>query len=105
MDQQRLFGSAFTVLQHWLAGTNPNDRDTDLRMTDPPVKYPQGFAIRWRSVATRTYRIERSSDLTGNPQFSPLEGATGIQGVDGIKEYVDETATGPGPFFYRVVVE
>ena len=105
VDNQRLFGSTFTVLQHWFAGTDPNDRDTDLRMTDAPIKQPQGFAIRWRSVATRTYRIERSSDLKANPAFTPLEGATGLQGVDGIREYVDDTATGPGPFFYRAVVE
>lgn len=104
-DHQRLFGSSFTVWQHWRAGTDPGNRDTDLRITAPPVRQAQGYAIRWRNVPTRTYRIERGSDLTATPPFSPLPGASGILGVDGITEYVDATATTPGPLFYRVVLE
>ncbi|MGI6495302.1 MAG: Ig-like domain-containing protein [Kiritimatiellia bacterium] len=105
VDHQRLFGSSFTVWQHWRAGTDPHNRDTDLRITAPPIGQAQGHAIRWRSVPTRTYRIERSSDLAASPVFHPLQGASGLLGVEGTAEYVDETAIGPGPLFYRIVVE
>ncbi len=94
-------GSGFTVWQQWRAGTNPRDPTDVLRMTEPPAGVPQGFRLRWRSVATRTYRVERGANLAGTPPFTVLE--IGIQGEDGVTEYID--ITGAGSAFYRVAVE
>ncbi len=96
-------GHRLTVWEAWLAGIDPNDPSDDMRMTGAPSFSAQGMHIRWRSVNTRTYRVERSTGLTANPPFIPI--VTGVRGVDGETEFVDETATDAGPFFYRVVVE
>ena len=103
MDHEKIGASPFTVYEEWIAGTNPNDITDILRMTESPEESADGFIIRWQSVAVRTYMIDRSRDLTGEPQFETV--AAGIQGIDGVSEYVDKTADSPGPFFYRVVVE
>ncbi len=103
MDHEKIGDSPFMVYEEWIAGTNPNDITDILRMTEPPEETAGGYIVRWRSVADRTYTIERSQDLTGEPQFETV--ATGIQGIDGVSEYLDETAEGLGSSFYRVVVE
>jgi len=102
-DHIHLNGSPFSVWQHWRAGTHPHDPDDDLRMTDGPAPSPSGVTVRWRSVPTRTYRIERSSNLLATPPFTTI--ATGIQGIDGISEFLDETGIEGATIFYRIVVE
>ncbi len=103
MDHEKIGDSPFTVYEEWIAGTDPNDITDILRMTEPPEETADDFKVRWQSVADRTYTIERSQDLTGEPQFETV--ATGIPGIDGVAEYVDPTTDGSGPFFYRVAVE
>jgi hypothetical protein len=102
-DQSSPDGSGFTIREQWRAGTNPNDPEDVLRMTGVLSGGPHGVTIRWRSVSNRTYRVERSGNLQDTPPFAALE--AGIQGLAGFTEHTDQAATGPGPFFYRIVVE
>ncbi len=104
-DHLRTPGSFHTVWQHWRADTDPNDPSDDLRLIGPPERVPLGYLLRWRSVTTRTYIVESSTNLQGSPAFSPFDGSAGIQGEDGTTEFVDESPVGTGPLFYRVLVE
>ncbi len=92
-----------SVWEAWRADVDPNNPADDLRLTGAPHWTAEGLLIRWSSVATRTYRVERSLDLTADDSFVPV--ASGVQGVAGAAEYTDQTATGIGSFFYRIVVE
>jgi hypothetical protein len=54
-------------------------------------------------VSGKTYWLERSGDLSVPSSFSTLQ--SNIPGQAGATTYNDATATGPGPFFYRVGVQ
>ncbi len=60
------------------------------------------MAVTWTSVSNRSYFLERSSDLRGNPAFSTIQ--TNIAGQPGTTTYLDTSAIGAGPWFYRVGV-
>jgi hypothetical protein len=85
--------------QEWLAGTDPSDASSTLSLL-PPFYSPQtGATISWNSVSSRTYFVQRGSDLKLFATVSP-----DIPGQPGITSYVDTNAIGNGPFFYRVGV-
>jgi len=86
-------------LQEWIAGTTPTNPASALRILSATPR-PTGVDIVWQSVSNRAYFVERSSDLTASPPFNGL--ATNLPGQPGITTYTDSTATGPGPYFYRV---
>ena len=50
-------------LAEWVAGTNPTNAASCLRLAAPSVNGPNGIIIRWPSVAGKTYRLERATDL------------------------------------------
>ena len=62
-----------------------------------------GVVVCWQSVAGKPYKVERSANLTLAPPF--IEIATNIGGQVESTTYVDTTAVGQGPYFYRVGVE
>ncbi len=105
MDYEKVGDSSFTVYEEWVAGTNPGNPADVLRMIQPQLTAHEtaGRVVRWRSVPHRTYTIERSTNLAAVPPFEMI--ATGIAGRDGETEYIDATADGSGPYFYRVIVE
>ena len=56
----------FTNLQEYLAGTNPLDASSFLKVGDfarPAAVESEGLAISWAPVAGRSYNLERSCDL------------------------------------------
>jgi hypothetical protein len=63
---------------------------------------PSGSLIRWSSVPDKVYDIERSSSLTSG--FAPLPSG-GITASSTTTEYTDSTASGPGPYFYRLRIK
>jgi parallel beta-helix repeat protein len=88
--------------QEWVAGTIPTDPSSALKMASP-AKNSSGAVITWQSVTNKTYYIQRSSNLGAQPPFSALQ--SNIVGQAGSTSYTDNSATGPGPFFYRVGVQ
>jgi hypothetical protein len=85
-----------------MAGTDPTDPKSVLKML-PEVRPAMGggLSIGWASVAGKAYAVVRTTDL-GQP-FTLL--TNGLPASSSQTQYTDATATGPGPYFYRVQVE
>jgi hypothetical protein len=88
--------------QEWIAGTDPLDAASNLRMLSA-TNSPGGVVITWSSVLNRTYSLERATTLAQTSPFSLV--ASNLPGQSGSITFTDPSATGPGPFFYRVRVE
>jgi parallel beta-helix repeat protein len=92
-----------TNWQEWIAGTDPTNPASVLRMLAPGgVTKAPGIIVTWESVGGKTYSLERSTNLGNQPAFSLLQ--SNIVGQWGTTTYTDTNAVGPGPFFYRVGV-
>lgn len=83
-----------------LAGTDPNDGASVFKLLGVAFS-ADAPEIRWSSVASKRYRLERSANLAAG--FTPL--MTGISATAPQNTHRDNTAAGLGPFFYRVVLE
>ena len=84
-----------------IAGTNPNDPNSVFRAsTDIQPAPGGGLILKWASITGKSYSIHRTTDL--GQSFTALSGnlaATAPQ-----NQYTDSSATGPGPYFYRIQV-
>jgi hypothetical protein len=88
--------------QEWRADTIPTNALSVLRLTTV-TNSPDGLQIVWQSVATRNYFLQRGTNLVAPSPFSTIE--SNIIGQPGTTIYTDPSATGSGPFFYRVGVQ
>jgi hypothetical protein len=95
-------GDGMNNWQEWIAGTNPTNALSALRLLPPRVT-STNVTVTWQSVAGTTYSLERSTNLMANPPIlMPL--ASGIAGQGGTTSYTDTSAPGPGLVLYRVRV-
>lgn len=96
-------GDGQSNVNEFRCGTNPHDGDDVLRIKqvtqDSPSRH--GLVIRWASVATTEYTIDRSTNLISGFEGIASNILTG--GVEG--SYTDDTATVEGPYFYRILVK
>jgi hypothetical protein len=95
-------GDGLNNWEEWRAGTDPTNPLSVLRLMTP-VPDPSGVAVSWQSVDTRTYFLERSTNLGVAPAFLPLR--SNIVGQAGSTTLTDTNAAGVGPVFYRVGVQ
>lgn len=88
--------------QEWVADTNPTNAASNLRIVGASHTN-SATTVTWQSVSTRSYSVERSSQLSSSgTSFSAV--ATKVPGLADVTSYTDTNATTAGPFFYRVVV-
>jgi len=88
--------------QEWIAGTNPTNVASVLKLA-PPAKNVSGITVTWQSVNTRIYYLQSSTNLNVQQSFTSIQ--SNIVGQAGTTSYLDTSATNGGTFFYRVGVQ
>ncbi len=94
-------GDIFTNWQEWLAGTDPTDADSFLRILSVVGEVPTRPVITWSSVAGRTYSLYRATGSAANPYELVSDG---IAGETPASSHSDEVPPGDARAFYQVRV-
>jgi hypothetical protein len=94
-------GDGMSNREEYLAGTNPNDPNSDLEITAFTTT-PGGTAanVTWESVLTRSYYLQKRLDL--NAGFSWFDSGLGLIAPDGASTTRTITDTNAPMRFYRV---
>ena len=87
--------------QEWMAGTNPTNALSVLRLASPVIT-PTHVTLTWTSVTNRTYTLEQTTNLGGAPAFSVLR--SNLAGLPGTTSWTDTNAPVSSPRFYQLRV-
>jgi hypothetical protein len=90
-------GDGMNNMAEYRAGTDPNDPASALRFTEI-LPVTNGVLLKWLSADYKAYALQRKASLASG--FVDLQ--TGIASTAPTNTFVDTTATGKGPFFYRL---
>lgn len=89
-------------LAEWVAGTNPTNTASCLRLPAPLVTASNGLVIRWPSVAGKTYRLERATNLLAG--FNAVV-RSNIAAMPPTNSETDTASLAAKARFYRILVE
>lgn len=93
-------GNGFLDLYEFLAGTDPTNATTLLRLEQQSFEPGQGVTISWQSATGKTYRVARSTNLVS---FAPI--AIHVPADPPLNEYTDPSPPESGLSFYRIELE
>ncbi len=97
-------GDSFDDYSEWRAGTVPTNVLSYFDfIAEGTRSVPTGYQLQWNSITNRSYRIEVSTNLMGNPSFAVLK--TGVPGMEGTTEFIDIHANEKEQAYYRIHVE
>jgi hypothetical protein len=97
-------GTGMNNWQKWIAGLNPTNPASVLAVQIPVVtNAPTGITVSWQSVNSRTYYLQRATNLASQPPFTFIQ--SNLVGQSGSTSFTDTTATNGGAYFYRVGVQ
>jgi len=97
-------GDGMSNWQEFIAGTDPTNAASVLQMTSVvPEPGLNWVVVKWQSVNTRNYYLQRSPNLAAPDGFTTIQ--SNIVGEAGTTITFDVTATNGGPYFYRVGVQ
>ena len=92
-------GDGFADAHEYRAGTNPTNASSLLRFSGTNEWVQAGVVVRWLSAEGRSYSVDRATNLLGAEPFASL----GIRtSTPPLNVYTDVTASGAGPFIYRI---
>ena|GEM_PF-139130 len=97
-------GDGMGNMQEYLAGTDPTNRASYLGIVAISNTSPSGMpglVVSWTSVPGKWYCLDRATDLFVNPSFN-FNIRSNILAAPPINTETDTTATGQGPYFYRI---
>jgi hypothetical protein len=96
-------GDGMNNWQEWLAGTNPTNAASVLRIQTAALALQgQGIAVTWLSVSNREYFLQRSTNSVQRWEFSTIR--MNIPGSQGTTTVIDTNLAALSPVFYRVGV-
>jgi hypothetical protein len=85
-------------VDEYRAGTNPTNAASCFAFIDYYRHPSGGYQVEWSSVEGHSYDLDRSSSLLSG--FITIQ--TNLAAMPPVNAYLDTTAVGPGPFFYRL---
>ena len=96
-------GDGLTNLQEYIAGTDPQDRSSYLRIETliPPTAEPMVVTLKFWAVAGRSYTVLSSTNLT-NTLWTTVTNLARV-GTDQLITVADPAATGQPQRYYRLV--
>jgi len=86
--------------QSYIAGLNPNDPNSQLRLTLTPAG-PGNIGLHWDAVTGRVYTVWSSIDP--NEGFAPIPSAANLPAS--VTGYTNELSTTPSHGYYRLEVK
>jgi len=89
--------------QEWIAGTDPLDPTSVLKMLAPAPRDGGGVAVSWLSVSNRNYFLQCSTNLFGHTAFSTIQ--TNIPGQTGVTTATETNIYDAGLVVYRIGVQ
>jgi hypothetical protein len=101
VDHADLDGTGFNVSQDWIAGLNPTNALSVLRLVSA-VPSGTNVTVTWQSVAGINYFLECSTNLSASPCFSRV--ASNLAGQPDFTTFIHTNAVVVGQSFYRVGV-
>jgi hypothetical protein len=87
--------------QSYIAGLNPNDPNSQLRLTLNPITDDNSVVLHWDTVTGRVYTVWSSSVPIS--AFSPVPGAISLP--DTITDFTNVVDTSSSGMFYRLEVQ
>ncbi len=97
-------GDGLTDWAEFMSGSDPMNANSRLELSTvakPEEEQTEGVTLKWPSEPNRKYAVRRTSDLSLD--FPKI--ASDIESTPPVNTYTDETATGDGPYFYKIEVE
>ena len=91
-----------TTWQEWRCQTDPTNALSVLRLLSAS-RAGTDVTVSWQSVEGANYFLERNTNLSASPPFTPL--TTNLLGQPGTTAFTDTNAAHLAPLFYRVGVQ